>query len=220
MPSPRPVAAATHDVPGQSPPITNPTPNTRPPTSCGSEERLRHVDARQVEHAEPPEPERAEHRGDDRAEHHLEHGEVGEIELPGELARAAHARALEAPAERDADHQRGDERAAVRRTRRTRRTVRASLTDPRASNERRDEVRRGERADHEQPTAHAEQRAAGERLPARASAREHGAESHHRAAAERGGEARVARQSRPAFDLEAQSSGEPRREQRHRSRRR
>ena len=111
-PSPRPVAAATHDVPGHSPPIAKPTPNTRPPTSCGNDVRLRHVDARQIEHAEPAEPERAEHRGDDRAEHHLEHGEVGEIELAGELARAAHAGALEAPAERDADDQRRDERAA------------------------------------------------------------------------------------------------------------
>ena len=67
----------------------------------------------EVEHAEPAEPEHAEHRGDDRAEHHLEHGEVGEIELPGQLARASHARALEAPAEGDADDERGDERAAA-----------------------------------------------------------------------------------------------------------
>jgi hypothetical protein len=35
-PSPRPLAAATHDVPGQRPPTARPTPNTAPPTSCGT----------------------------------------------------------------------------------------------------------------------------------------------------------------------------------------
>ena len=71
-------------------------------------------------------------------------------------------------------------------------------------------VRRSERADHEEPAADAEQRAAGERLPARAAAREHGAESHDRTAAERGREARVAcEMPRPALDLDAQPAGEP-----------
>src|SRR5439155_25172344 len=55
-------------------------------------------------------PEEPEHRRDDRAEHHLEHGEIGEIELAGELSCAAHPRALEAPSEGDPDDQRGHER--------------------------------------------------------------------------------------------------------------
>src|SRR5690349_19832780 len=95
--------------------------------------------------------------------------------------------------------------------RRTRRMASASL-DPRALHEGRDDVCRGERTDHEQPTADAEQRAARKRLTARASTREHGAESHHRATGECRCKSRVAADVRTAFDLEAEASSELRRD--------
>ena len=70
---------------------------------------LRHVEPRDVQKSNPPQPENPEHGRDDRREHDLEHGEVGEIELPDQLPSASHSAALEAPAERDADDERDEE---------------------------------------------------------------------------------------------------------------
>src|SRR5437868_6248408 len=50
-PSPRPLAAATHDVPGQRPAIRKPAPKIAPPASLRQEERLRDGEVLQVDDA-------------------------------------------------------------------------------------------------------------------------------------------------------------------------
>jgi hypothetical protein len=67
------------------------------------DERLWQVDEIQMEQSKAIEPERAEHRRHERAEHHFEHGEVGQIELAGELRRAAESTALEKPTEGESE---------------------------------------------------------------------------------------------------------------------
>jgi hypothetical protein len=51
----------------------------------------------------------AEHRRHDRGEHHLEHAQVAEVELRGELVGAPEAGALQDEAEGDADQHRHDQ---------------------------------------------------------------------------------------------------------------
>lgn len=75
-----------------------------------SDERLRDVDARQIQQSEAAEPERAKHRRHDRGEHDFEDGEIGQIELPHQLSGAAEARAFERPSERDTEKKRGTKR--------------------------------------------------------------------------------------------------------------
>ena len=59
------------------------------------------------------EPETSEHGGEDGREHDFEHGEIGQVELAHQLARAAEACALQRPAESKADQEGGRERSAV-----------------------------------------------------------------------------------------------------------
>ena len=72
-------------------------------------ERLRHVNEVEAEQSKVIEPERAEHRRDERTEQHFEHAEVSQIELAGELWRAAEAGSLEEPPERESDRRRRHE---------------------------------------------------------------------------------------------------------------
>ena len=65
-------------------------------------------DLAEIEDAESDSAEGQDHRGDDGGEHDLEHGQLGEVELRGELARVAEARHFKCEAEGKAD-QREDE---------------------------------------------------------------------------------------------------------------
>ena len=76
----------------------------------GDDECRRNLDQRQVDEPRPAQPEESCGRGRDGRHHHLEHGEIGERELRGELPRVGEPRALEHRAEGDADRQREPQR--------------------------------------------------------------------------------------------------------------
>ena len=103
MPSRRPLAAATHAVPGQSAATAKPPPKITPPSTCAPMSVGGTAIVPMSTQPERGAHDEQEHRGDDGAEHHAHHGEVAQHELAEDLARIAESGALEDEAERDPD---------------------------------------------------------------------------------------------------------------------